>query len=48
MEGLTVFGAVPWENGLPEPKYDDGPSFDEGQTVMWQKEEWSAADDDRR
>ena len=26
-EGLTVFVIVPWENGLPEPKYDNGPFF---------------------
>ena len=34
-EGLAVFGVALWENGLPELKYDDGPFFDESQTVMW-------------
>ena len=23
-EGLVVFVVAPWENGLPEPEYDDG------------------------
>ena len=39
-EGLVVFGIVPWENCLPEPKYDDGPFFDEGQTDMWEWNLW--------
>ena len=34
-EGLVVFSVAPWENGLPEPEYDDGPFFGEGQTDMW-------------
>ena len=34
-EGLFVFSVAPWENGLPEPEYDEGPFFDEGQTDMW-------------
>ena len=34
--GLVVFGAAPWENCLPESKCDDGPSFHEGQTDMWE------------
>jgi hypothetical protein len=34
-EGLVVFRIVPWENGIPEPKYVDSPFFDEGQTDMW-------------
>ena len=24
-ESLVVFGFASWENGLPEPEYDDGP-----------------------
>jgi hypothetical protein len=34
-EFLIMFGIAPWENGLPEPEYDDGPFFDEGHTDMW-------------
>ena len=34
-EGLAVFGVSSWENGLPEPEYDDGPFCNEGQTDMW-------------
>ena len=33
-EGLTVFGVVPSTNGLPETECDDGPFFDEDQTIM--------------
>ena len=29
--GLAVFGAAPWENGLPEHDYDDGSFLNEGQ-----------------
>ena len=52
-EGLVIFDVTLWENFLPEPEYDDGPFFDEGQTViwgwdLWQKKEWSIVDDDRR
>ena len=52
-EGLVLFGIALWENGLADPKYDDRPFFDEGQTDMWgwdlwQKKEWSAVGDDRR
>jgi hypothetical protein len=35
---LVVFGVAPWENGLPDPEYDDGPFFDEGQTDMWRRD----------
>ena len=24
-KALTMFGVAPWENGLPEHEYDDGP-----------------------
>ena len=34
-EGLVMFGVGSWENGLPQPEYKDGPSFDEGEMDIW-------------
>ena len=34
-KGLVVSGAAPWDNGLPESEYADGPFLDEGQTDKW-------------
>ena len=39
-EGLVLFGGAPWENGLPEPGYDEGPFLNEGQTDMWEWDLW--------
>ena len=39
-QGLAVFDVAPWENGLPEPEYDEGPFLDEDRTDMWGWDLW--------
>ena len=32
-----MFGVAPWENGLPEPEYEDRPFSDEDQRDIWDR-----------